>query len=523
MPPSLVECIPNFSEARRPEVVTAILEAIGSIRGAHILDHSSDLDHNRTVVTYVAPPDAALEAAFAGIAKAAELISLDQHRGEHPRLGAADVVPFVPLAGVSMQDCVELARSLGQRVGEELRLPVYLYEAAATRPDRVNLADIRRGEYEKLKEEIGRNPERAPDFGPEQVGPAGAVVIGARAPLIAFNAYLNTPDVGVAKKIAKAVRHSTGGFRFVKALGLLVEGQAQVSMNMTDYTQTPLARTVELIRREAARYGATITRTELVGLIPQAALVDSAQWYLQLDGLKPEQVLENRLWEVASQSTEPATTAPPSGQVPANVEAFSALLAAGSPTPGGGAAAAAAASMAAGLVEMVARLTIGKKRYMEVERRMREIAASAQGYRDSLNRAVVEDSAAFEAVIAARKLARGASEEATVRERAVQAAYRDAVEVPLNVGRACVELLSLALSVAGQGNVNALSDAGTSAHLARAALASAALNVRANAAEFLDRQQARGWLEELAQLEDQAAHRFAAVEEVLLARQDSTA
>jgi glutamate formiminotransferase len=290
----LVECVPNFSEGRRGDVVQAIVDAMRR-PGVTVLDVESDADHNRSVVTLVGEPTAMLDAAFAGIARAAELIDLDQHQGAHPRLGATDVVPFVPLRNVTLAECVALAQRLGQRVGEELQVPVYLYEAAATRPDRVNLADVRRGEYELLKTEIGRDPARAPDFGPSQLGPAGATVIGARAFLIAFNAYLNTGNVDIAKKVAKAVRHSSGGLRYVKALGLLVEGRAQVSMNLTDFTQTPIYRVVEMVRSEAARYGCTIERTELVGMIPQQALLDVAQWYLQLDHFTADTVLENRL------------------------------------------------------------------------------------------------------------------------------------------------------------------------------------------------------------------------------------
>ncbi|HZD56225.1 MAG TPA: glutamate formimidoyltransferase, partial [Anaerolineales bacterium] len=204
MPNSLIECVPNFSEARRPEVVEAIFEAIKSVSGVRVLDRHSDMDHNRTVITFVGPPDAAEEAAFRGIAKAAELIDLNQHRGEHPRIGAADVVPFVPISGASMQDCVEIARKLGRRVGEELGIPVYLYEQAATRPERQNLENIRRGEYETLREEIGVKAEREPDFGPARLGPAGATVIGARPFLIAYNVYLTTDEVAIAGKIARA-------------------------------------------------------------------------------------------------------------------------------------------------------------------------------------------------------------------------------------------------------------------------------------------------------------------------------
>ncbi len=302
LPARLVECVPNFSEGRRQEVIDEIVAAIRSVPQVWILDVESDADHNRSVITCVGEPEAALEAMFRAIQKAAELIDLNKHEGEHPRIGATDVVPFVPLRGVTMEECVELARRLGQRVGEELGIPVYLYEAAATRPERENLANIRRGEYEGLKEAIKTDPDRAPDFGPREVGPAGATVIGAREFLIAFNVYLNTDDVSIAKKIARAVRHSSGGLRYVKALGMLVGGQAQVSMNLTNFKKTPIFRVVEMIRREAARYGCTITHTELVGLTPLKAMLDVAQWYLQLDGFSPSQVLESRLEEVISES-----------------------------------------------------------------------------------------------------------------------------------------------------------------------------------------------------------------------------
>ena len=291
----IVECVPNFSEGRRPEVVRQIVDAIAAVEGVSILDYSSDADHNRSVVTFTAPPETVGDAAFAGIAKAAKLIDMTRHSGGHPCMGATDVCPFVPIKGVTMDDCVEIAKALGKRVGDELNIPVYLYEAAATRPERQNLAKVRKGQYEGIRDTIAADPSRTPDFGPARMGSAGATAIGARPFLIAFNVYLNTDDVEIAKKIGKAVRHSGGGLRFVKGMGLLVDGKAQVSMNLTDFTRTPVFRVVELIRREAARYGVSIESSELIGLIPQQALVDAAVWYLQLDGFSPEQVLENRL------------------------------------------------------------------------------------------------------------------------------------------------------------------------------------------------------------------------------------
>jgi glutamate formiminotransferase len=280
-PLALVECIPNFSEGRRQSVIDAIVDAIAS-QPVHLLDVSSDSDHNRTVVTFVGDPEMAVEAAYEGIAAAAQHIDLDTHTGVHPRIGAADVVPFVPLRDISLEACALLARALGQRVAKGLGLPVYLYEAAALRPERANLAYVRRDPYEKLKSTIQTDPDRAPDYGPATLGTAGAVAIGARPPLIAFNAYLDTDDVKIAQAVARAVRESSGGLPNLKALGVLVNGQAQVSMNVIDYRKTSLFAIMEAVRAAAQQRGAAVTHTEIVGLIPQAALFDTALSYLQL-------------------------------------------------------------------------------------------------------------------------------------------------------------------------------------------------------------------------------------------------
>jgi glutamate formiminotransferase/formiminotetrahydrofolate cyclodeaminase len=488
----IVECVPNFSEGRRPEVIAAIRGAMAR-PGVTLLDQHSDADHNRTVITLVGEPEPIEQAAFAGIAEAAEWIDLNVQRGEHPRIGATDVVPFVPVSGVTMDECVAMARRVGERVGRELNIPVYLYEAAATRPDRANLENIRRGEYEKLKEEIGTNPDRAPDFGPARVGPAGATVIGARPFLIAFNAYLNTDDVNVAKSIAKAIRHSSGGLRYVKALGLLVGGRAQVSMNLTDFHKTPVARVVETVRREAARYGYAITQTELVGLSPQAALIDAAQWYLQIDKLEHDQILENRLAETlakAAQSNTPST--------------FLQATAAGSATPGGGAVAALAGALSAALAAMVARLTIGRKKYAKVEPQMKDVAARADALRLALTAAIDADSAAFEAVMAAMRLPKDTPEQKAAREREMQLATQHATEIPLAAARMCVDVLELVRDAAAHGNVNAMSDVTTAAHMARAAIESAGMNVRINAPSLNDKEQAHKFVEELNVLRSRA-------------------
>jgi glutamate formiminotransferase/formiminotetrahydrofolate cyclodeaminase len=489
----LVECIANFSEARRPAVVDAIVQAIDSLPTIQVLDRHSDLDHNRTVITFVGSPAEIEEAAFRAIARAAELINLDEHRGEHPRIGATDVVPFVPIAGVTMEECVEIARRLGRRVGADLGIPVYLYEAAATRPERQNLENIRRGEYETLKDEIAVKPERAPDFGPLHVGPAGATVIGARQPLIAFNVYLTTDDVATAKKIARSIRFSSGGLRYVKALGLLVDGRAQVSMNLTNYHSTPLALVVETIRREAVRYGANIHHSELVGLIPQEALVEAAQWYLQLDQFEPDQVLEQRLAAAKAREAE--------RQAPA---AFLEALASPEPTPGGGSAAAFSCAAGAALVAMVARLTLGRKKYAAADEQMRAALAKAEALSQEMQAAVTQDMAAFDALMAAYRLPRETDEQKNQRSQAVEQATLEAARVPLSVARKAVEVMEIALQVITSGNLNAISDGATGAAMARAALSGAGYNVRINVPGLQDQRAAQAMLAELSGCEQRA-------------------
>lgn len=296
----LVECVPNFSEGRRPEVVDAIVAEMISVDGVRLLDREMDADHNRAVVTIVGEPEAVLEGAFRGVAKAGELIDLTVHEGEHPRMGATDVVPFVPVRGVTMDDCVELAKRLGERVGTELSIPVFLYEAAAARPERQNLAKVRKGQFEGLREEIGKNPAREPDFGPNRIHPtAGATAVGARPFLVAYNINLGTDDVGVAKAIAKAIRHSSGGLRYVKAMGFEIRDRkiVQVSINMVNFRGTPLFRAFEMVKSEAERYGVPVIGSEVVGLVPADALIDCAEFYLRLENFKRDQVLENRLSE----------------------------------------------------------------------------------------------------------------------------------------------------------------------------------------------------------------------------------
>lgn len=296
----IVECVPNFSEGRRPEVVAAIVSAIASVPGARVLDQEMDANHNRCVITFVGDGRAVAEGAMAGARKAIELIDMNEHHGEHPRIGALDVLPFVPVSGITMEGCVEIARAVGRRLAEELDVPVYLYEAAATRPDRKDLPNIRRGEYEGLKEAIGADSDRRPDFGPPRMHPtAGATVVGARPLLIAWNVDLATKDVRVAKRIAKAIRESDGGLPAVRAKGfeLADRGLVQVSMNMIDYHKTSLTRVFEEIRALAAKEGVEIAESEIVGLVPLDPLIEAAAAHLKLVNLHRSQILETRLWE----------------------------------------------------------------------------------------------------------------------------------------------------------------------------------------------------------------------------------
>jgi glutamate formiminotransferase len=295
----IVECVPNFSEGERQEVINAIADAARAVPGVRVLDCSSDPAHNRTVLTFVGEPQTVKRAAFACCAKAAELIDMEKHRGGHPRIGATDVIPFIPVAGVTMDECIDLAHELGKEIAEKLSIPVYFYEAAAKRSHMRALPDVRRGEYEGLKEAI-KTSERAPDEGPQALHPtAGATVVGARPFLVAFNINLATPDVALAKKIAQTIRAVRGGYVNCRAIGLMLDdrGITQVSINMTDYTATPLHRVFETIKSEAARYGVNVLGSEIIGLTPMQALIDAADFYLQLDAFKRDQILEARLLE----------------------------------------------------------------------------------------------------------------------------------------------------------------------------------------------------------------------------------
>ena len=499
----IVECIPNFSEGRRKEVVDEIVAAITSARGVKLLDVEMDADHNRSVVTFAGKPRAVEEGAFRGVKRAAELIDMDEHEGQHPRIGATDVVPFVPISGVSMKECVELARRVGERVGRELDIPVYLYEKAATRPERVNLAHIRRGEYESLKQEIGTDPHREPDFGPARLSKAGATVIGAREPLIAYNVYLNTDDLDVVQAIARAVRHSSGGFRYVKALGLLIEerGQVQVSMNLTNHLRTPVHRVFELVKREAARYGANVVSSEIVGLIPRQALLDAAGFYLQIEGFTPGLVLESHL-------EEPEAT-------PGD---FLEEVAESTPTPGGGSVAALVGALAAALTSMVCNLTISKRREGSAEDDLTSVLEEAEELRGELAARVDEDARAYQKVLEAYRLPKASVEEKRERSRAVQQALEEATRVPMEVAEGAVRVLGLVPVVLEKGLPTAASDAGVAAYMAHAALKGAALNVHTNLNSLPDSALTKDHRRHLSSLEARAQELMGIVEKHLAER-----
>jgi glutamate formiminotransferase / formiminotetrahydrofolate cyclodeaminase len=473
VPNTLVECVPNFSEGRDKAKVDAIVEAM-KVPGVYLLDREMDADHNRCVITLVGEREAIQEAAIRGVGKAAELIDLTQHQGAHPRMGAADVVPFIPIDGVTVEDCVAMARLVGAEIAKRFGIPVYLYEAAATSPERQNLENIRRGQFEGIRAEIATNPARKPDFGEAKVHPtAGATVVGARKFLIAYNVFLNTADVDVAKKIAKAVRASSGGFRFVKGAGFLVRGMAQVSMNLTDFEQTPIARVFETVKREASRYGVAAVSSEIVGLIPKAALEQAAEWFLQVENFDSSLILENRL--AAVMGGKMAVGGPGAG-LSAGVAPFIEQLAAPTAIPGGGSAAAATGAMAAALAHMVAAMSRGKKAYLQYETQLSEAIARLAPLREELKAAIDEDAESYNLVMKAYRAARETDDGGV----GLNAALKQATRVPLGVAERAAEVARIADVLKPITNPNMASDLTTGIALAGAALTGALSNVEIN-------------------------------------------
>ena len=468
-PTTLVECVPNFSEGRDPAKVDAIVEAM-KLPGVYLLDREMDADHNRCVITLAGDREAIQEAAIRGVGKAAELIDLTRHQGAHPRLGAADVIPFIPIEGVTLEDCVAMARHVGAEIWKRYQIPVYLYEAAASTPERQNLENIRRGQFEGVREEIATNPARKPDFGESRLHPtAGATVVGARKFLIAYNIFLNTPNVDIAKSIAKAVRFSSGGMRFVKASGFLVRGLAQVSMNLTDFEQTPLHRVFEFVKREAERYGVLPISSEIVGLIPKRAIEQAAEWFLQLENFDSSLILENRLAAIVSGKVAV-------GGLRSGIEPFIEQLAAPTAIPGGGSAAAASGAMAAGLASMVASMSRGKRAYAQYESQLSEALGRLSHLGEELKSAIDEDAEAYSGVSKAYKSAKEAGDG----QRLINAALQQAAAVPLSVAERSAEVERIAKTLKPITNPHMASDLTTAIALARAAVAGAIANVEIN-------------------------------------------
>ncbi len=527
----LVECVPNISEGRRREVWEAVAAAAAATPGVTLLNVDPGAETNRTVITFVGEPQAVLEGAFRVVEKGLALIDMTAHRGAHPRIGAVDVVPFVPVAGVSMEECVALAQALGERVGRELQIPVYLYEFAASAPHRRNLADIRAGEYEGLADKL-KDPQWQPDFGPATFVPrSGATVIGARKFLVAYNVNLNTLDKRLANRVAFDVREKgrkkrdangqvildakgepvwePGLLKSVKAVGWTIPefGCAQVSMNLTDLDETPLHLAFDTCEERAAEHGLRVTGSELVGLVPKSALLEAGRHYQRRMG-RSTGVPERALLHVAIRTLglsevkpfDPAERiieyrlARPNRLASMPLTEFVDELSTESPAPGGGSVAALAAALGAALVAMVANLSHPKKGFEERQGRLEEIAVRGQALKDRMLAAVDADTAAFDALLEAMRLPKGTEAEQTVRAEAIARATVAAIEVPLGVLEGCPEILELCLEIGEIGLPASRSDAGTGAQMARAAAAAAYQNVCINLPGLADRGAARDLL-----------------------------
>jgi glutamate formiminotransferase/formiminotetrahydrofolate cyclodeaminase len=487
----LIQVVPNYSEGRRRDVVDAIVTAL-RVPGAVLANVQWDPDHNRLDASVLGDAATVRRSAMAGAAKAVELIDMNEHLGSHPRMGAVDVIPFVPVRDVTMEECVDLARDFGRELAETLGIPVYLYDRAATTPERASLADVRKGEYEGLKADVAAG-RRLPDFGPHEIGRAGAVAVGARKPLIAFNVYFRGDDEEAVKDVARAVRESSGGLRNVRGIGFGVPERrlVEVSMNLVDHEATPIPRALELVRAEAARHGLSVAFTEIVGLVPQQAVSQTAASYLQLQGFDPaNQIIETLVARADADGRPPSREGAVAPDVPGirgrSVTGFLDALASSDPTPGGGSLAAVAGASGAALVAMVARLTRGKKGYEEHDARMQAISLEADRAREDLLDLADRDAAAFDEVMAAYRLPKDTDEEKAARTEAIQAAMAGAAEVPLEVARRTLALLDLAREVTEVGNVNAASDGASAAFALYAATRSALANVDINVVSLKD-------------------------------------
>src|SRR6266852_1248548 len=476
----LIECVPNFSEGRDAGKVDAIVASMSKVPSVYVLDREMDADHNRCVITLAGDPDAVAEAALLGVGKAMELIDLSVHTGAHPRIGATDVVPFIPIDGVSIEDCVALARRVGNEIWNRYRIPVYFYEAAAQRPDRANLENIRRGQFEGLREEMKRDHNRLPDIGECKLHPtAGVTVVGARKFLIAYNVNLNTSDVSIANKIAKAIRYSSGGLRYVKSMGVDLKGRnlAQVSINLTDFEQTPMHRVYEMVKREAERYGVMPVGSEIVGLVPKKAIEMAADFFLQLENFSPAQVLENKLADALSGASLEISK---DGKLAGLARPFLDAVASPSATPGGGSVSAYAGALAAALGQMVAGLSRKKKSQAGFTEQLSAALEEMRRIADELAEAIDRDAASYDAVMAAFKLSHGDAKETRQREEAIQKATKGASEVPMQVAERAVALLERLGQLDGIVAASMRSDLQVARLMAEAGARGALANVEIN-------------------------------------------
>ena len=496
----LIECVPNFSEGRDQAKIDALVAAMQSVEGVYVLDRESDADHNRCVITLAGEPEPVAEAALRGVGKALELIDLTKHSGAHPRLGATDVVPFIPVDGVTIEDCVALAKKVGQEIWNRYKIPVYFYEAAAARPERANLENVRKGQFEGVREEVQKNPDRAPDVGEPRLHPtAGAVIVGARKFLIAYNINLNTPDVSIANKIAKAIRFSSGGLRYVKSMGVDLRARqvAQVSINMTDYEQTPLHRVFEMVRSEAARYGVSIIGSEIVGLISKRAIEMTADFYLKFENFSAAQVFENRL-SAALRGT-PLESGP--GKLAALARPFLDAVAEPTATPGGGSVSALAGALAASLAQMVAGLSRKKKAQAayvdQLSRAVAEMHAAAAELADAIDR----DAESYDAVLAAFKLPKETPDEERRRQDEIQKATRGAAQIPLSVARKSLDIFERLGQLETISSASMLSDLRVARLMAAAGARGALANVSINLDSITDASFVAAMRKEIAEVE----------------------
>ncbi|MFC1586814.1 glutamate formimidoyltransferase [Planctomycetota bacterium] len=475
----LFECVPDYSEGKDRSKVDAIVAELTAVDGVKLLDVQLDGDHNRSVVTIVGEGDALVEAAFRSAVKAIELIDLNHHKGEHPRMGAMDVCPFTPLKNASMKDAVALANKLGKRLGEELEVPVFLYGDAATRNDRRALPNVRRGEFEGLRDEIGKNPDKVPDYGPNKIhATAGAFAVGAREFLIAFNVNLDSTDLEAAKEIAKNIRGTSGGFKFVRSMGFPLaerDNIAQVSMNLVNYKVSGMLAVYNAIREQAEAKGIKVLDGELVGLVPNDALVDVAVKHLQIADFSSSQIIENKLTEAG---VEGAFTAQP--DIYECYQPFFEVLSSKAPTPGGGTVSAVVGALAGALGSMVAFLTSGKPQFKDIKDQCLECKENLGRLCDELKDLARKDAEAFDEVAKCLAMPRATDEEKEKRLKVMEDATYGAIKIPIEVMEKCLEVLEVINVVAEIGTPAAASDVGVGTLLGLAGLRGAKLNVDIN-------------------------------------------